>query len=89
RVSALADLEITDNGYAMPLQLWVQAVDLGWRIREFPVPRVYLDETRSFGGSLDDGNVRLNHYRSVLNEELRRRGMKQRLTADCGSPETL
>jgi glycosyltransferase involved in cell wall biosynthesis len=87
RVSALADLEITDNGYAMPLQLWVQAVDLGWRIREFPVPRVYLDETRSFGGSLDDGNVRLNHYRSVLNEELRRRGMKQRLTADCGSPE--
>lgn len=85
RVSALADLDITDNGYAMPLQLWVQAVDLGWRISEFPVPLVYLNEARSFGGSLDDATIRLNHYRSVLNEELQRRGMQQRFTSDCGS----
>ena len=34
-------------------QLWVQAVRLGWRITEFAVPLVYLDEERSFGGSLD------------------------------------
>ncbi len=85
RVSSLADLDITDDGYAMPLQLWVQAVDLGWRISEFPVPLVYLDETRSFGGSLDDANIRLAHYRSVLNAELARRGMQQRFTSDCGS----
>lgn len=85
RVSSLADLDITDNGYAMPLQLWVQAADLGWRISEFAVPLVYLDEARSFGGSLDDATIRLNHYRSVLNEELQRRGMKQRFTSECGS----
>ncbi|MFM7923895.1 MAG: glycosyltransferase family 2 protein, partial [Planctomycetaceae bacterium] len=30
RVSALADLDITNPGYAMPLQLWVQAASLGW-----------------------------------------------------------
>lgn len=85
RVSALADLDITDSGYAMPLQLWVQAVDLGWRISEFAVPLVYLNEARSFGGSLDDATFRLNHYRSVLNSELQRRGMTQRFTSDCGS----
>ncbi len=85
RVSALADLDITDKGYAMPLQLWVQAVDLGWRISEFAVPLVYLDEARSFGGSLDDATIRLNHYRNVLNSELQRRGMSQFLTLDCGS----
>jgi glycosyltransferase involved in cell wall biosynthesis len=85
RVPSLAKLNITDNGYAMPLQLWVQAVDLNWNIREFAVPRVYLEEARSFGGSLDDANVRLTHYRSVLNAELERRGMDQRFTSDCGA----
>ena len=85
RVSALADLDITIPGYAMPLQLWVQAASLGWRISEFAVPRIYLDEARSFGGSLDDAAIRLAHYRSVLNTELERRGLPQRFTADCGS----
>ena len=84
RVSSLADLDITDPGYAMPLQLWVQAADLNWRISEYPIPLVYLDEERSFGGSLDDAEERLAHYRSVLNAELSRRGMTQRFTADCG-----
>lgn len=84
RVSSLVDLDITDPGYAMPLQLWIQAADLEWRIREFPVPLVYLDEERSFGGSLDDAAVRLAHYRDILNQELSRRGMKQRFTSECG-----
>ena len=84
RVSALADLDITVPGYAMPLQLWVQASDLDWRITEFPIPLVYLDEERSFGGALDETAVRLEHYRDVLNAELSRRGMTPRFTADCG-----
>ena len=84
RVSSLADLDITDTGYAMPLQLWIQAADMQWRISEFPVPLVYLEEERSFGGALDDSEVRLAHYRSVLNKELSRRGMQQRFSADCG-----
>lgn len=85
RVSSLSKLDITDKGYAMPLQLWVQAADLDWHIREFAVPLIYLDEKRSFGGSLDDATVRLAHYRSVLNAELERRGMSQRFTSDCGA----
>jgi dolichol-phosphate mannosyltransferase len=54
----------------MPLQVWVQSVAAGLRIVEFPVPRVYLDEKRSFGGSLDDAAIRLAHYRDVLDRAL-------------------
>jgi dolichol-phosphate mannosyltransferase len=85
RVSALTELDITITGYAMPLQLWVQAASLGWRISEFAVPRIYLEEARSFGGSLDDAAIRLAYYHSVLNAELERRGLPQRFTADCGA----
>jgi glycosyltransferase involved in cell wall biosynthesis len=72
RVPALRELQITDLGYAMPLQVWLQAVCAGWRITEFPVPLVYLEEERSFGGALDDTEVRLAHYREVLNKEFAR-----------------
>lgn len=85
RVPRLAGLDITVDGYAMPLQLWVQAVDLEWQIREFPVPLIYTDEKRSFGGTLDEAAIRLAYYQSVLNAELERRGMSQRFTADCGA----
>jgi dolichol-phosphate mannosyltransferase len=30
------------------------------------VPLVYLDEARSFGGSLDDAETRLAYYRRVI-----------------------
>ena len=59
RVDALPRLNITEFGYAMPLQLWVQAARAGFRIVEHPVPLIYLDEKRSFGGSLDDAVRRM------------------------------
>ena len=62
RVAALKKIKITELGYAMPLQFWAQAAALGLRIVEFPVPLVYLEEKRSFGGSLDDGQRRLAYY---------------------------
>lgn len=66
RVESLRKLHITEPGYAMPLQLWVQAKKLDWRIVEFPVPLVYLDESRSFGGSLDDADQRMAYYHEVF-----------------------
>ena len=50
----------------MPLELWVQAAFHGLRITELPVPLVYLDEKRSFGGALDDAQKRLAYYHSVI-----------------------
>lgn len=70
RVEALKHFRITELGYAMPLQLWVQAARSGLRVKEFPVPLIYLDEERSFGGSLDDAAIRLNHYMEVLQTEM-------------------
>jgi glycosyltransferase involved in cell wall biosynthesis len=70
RVPALARLNVTELGYAMPLQVWIQAVRQGLSIVEFPVPLVYLDEERSFGGSLDDAGRRLTHYYQVLHREI-------------------
>jgi glycosyltransferase involved in cell wall biosynthesis len=68
RVSALEKLTITDPGYAMPLELWVQAAHHGLRIVEASVPLIYLEEERSFGGSLDDGGKRLAYYHQVLDQ---------------------
>jgi glycosyltransferase involved in cell wall biosynthesis len=70
RVSALQTLQITETGYAMPLQLWVQAARLGLRIVEYPVPLVYLEEQRSFGGSLDDAARRRAYYQEVIEREM-------------------
>lgn len=66
RVEALKKLEITETGYAMPLELWVQAACKKLSVIEVAVPLIYLDETRSFGGELDDGTTRLNYYYEVL-----------------------
>jgi glycosyltransferase involved in cell wall biosynthesis len=66
RVCALAKLTITEPGYGMPLELWVQAAHRSLRIVELPVPLIYFDEERSFGGSLDDGSKRLQYYHEVM-----------------------
>ena len=63
---ALAALHVTEPGYAMPLEVWVQAAAAGLRIVELPVPLLYLDLARSFGGALDDAMTRLAYYRGVL-----------------------
>lgn len=66
RVSALRKLNITETGWGMPLELWVQAARLGLRVREIGVPRLYLDPSRAFGGVLNDPDARLAYYRDVL-----------------------
>ena len=76
RTAALKRFEITDDGYAMPLQVWVQAVEHGLSIVEVPVPLIYLDESRAFGGALDNAEYRLNHYRTVFQEALSRAGLE-------------
>jgi glycosyltransferase involved in cell wall biosynthesis len=66
RREALCRLAITETGWGMPLQLWVQAARAGLKIREVGVPRLYLDPNRAFGGVLDDAAERLAYYRRVI-----------------------
>jgi dolichol-phosphate mannosyltransferase len=70
RVSPLAKLDITEPGYAMPLEFWVQAAHQELKIVELAVPLIYLEEARSFGGSLDNADTRLQHYRDVIDRSV-------------------
>ncbi len=70
RHCALTQLRLTEQGWGMPLQLWVQAARLSVRIKEVGVPRIYLDPTRAFGGVLNDAGQRLAYYRQVIDEAM-------------------
>ncbi|MCC5829712.1 MAG: glycosyltransferase family 2 protein [Phycisphaeraceae bacterium] len=70
RVSAINRLNLTEKGYAFPLQFWVQAYAEGLTIKEIPVRLIYNDPNRSFGGPLDDSDHRRSHYLSVFEREL-------------------
>ncbi|MCC7087016.1 MAG: glycosyltransferase family 2 protein [Pirellulales bacterium] len=74
KVSSLAKVEITEAGYAMPLEYWVQAANQSLRIIELAVPLIYLEEARSFGGSLDDAETRLRYYREIIDRSIGRLG---------------
>ena len=70
RREALSRLHITETGWGMPLQLWVQASCHHLQIKEVGVPRIYLDPNRSFGGGLDDADQRLAYYRRVIDDAM-------------------
>jgi dolichol-phosphate mannosyltransferase len=72
RTEAVRQFDIRDEGYAMPLELWVQAAAADLCVIEIPVPLIYLDLSRSFGGSLDHAETRLTYYNQVLDQALAR-----------------
>jgi glycosyltransferase involved in cell wall biosynthesis len=70
RVEALKRLDLDVDGYAFPMQFWVQAVANDLIIREIPVKLIYNDPSRTFGGTLDDPERRLEHYRQTMHVEI-------------------
>lgn len=78
RAEGLAKLRLSEPGYGMPLQLWIQAARVGLSVVELPVPRIYNDSDRSFGRDLDFVDRRLEYYRQVIDEE----ASKSRLPGD-------
>jgi len=72
QTGALRRLHVTEKGYAMPLQLWVQAAHLGLRVLEIPCHRIYRDRSRTFGGVLDDAEVRRRYYLQTIEREVAR-----------------
>jgi dolichol-phosphate mannosyltransferase len=83
RVEALRHFRITVPGYAMPMQWWVQAARAGLRIEELPVPLIYKDIPRNFGGALDNPVVRLRHYLEIFETEMAAASMP--LPEMCGT----
>jgi len=84
RVASLSKLDLAVDGYAFPMQFWVQAAAQQLRLTEVPVKLIYNDPTRTFGGPLDDDDIRRDHYRSVLHDELCRfrKQLPAKATAD-------
>lgn len=74
RVSAMHKLDLSEDGYAFPMQLWARAAAHGLRVREVPVDLIYNDPNRTFGEALDNPDARLKHYREVLHREIAKSG---------------
>lgn len=70
RVDSLEKLSLTEHGYGMPIQLWMQAWRAGLTIAEKPIALKYLDSQRTFGGELDDGETRRRYYHAIIDREL-------------------
>ncbi len=88
RVEALKSLDLREDGYAMPLEFWMQAAANGLVVKEIAVSRVYVDPNRSFGGDLDSAEKRLAYYREVLERERLRAcpgAQRKTLVCCCGS----
>jgi glycosyltransferase involved in cell wall biosynthesis len=81
RISAMRRLNLTETGYAFPLQLWPQVARAGLRVTEIPVRLIYNDPKRSFGGVLDDAAHRLQHYLSVFRAEMEKSPVTQEDTS--------
>ena len=71
KVSALKKLRLTEAGYGMPLQLWIQAWKNGLTVKEIPIEKIYLDPGRNFKGRLADAETRLKYYDEVIDGELK------------------
>ena len=83
RTEALAKIRLTETGYAMPLEFWVRVVEAGLKIVEVPVPLIYLDESRSFGGALDLSETRLQVYRQVFERALSAGSRRRATPSPC------
>jgi len=69
RVEPLCKLHLSEPGYGMPLQLWLQAARHGLTVHEIPVPLIYGDPTRGFGKGLDQAEHRCEYYLQVIERE--------------------
>jgi dolichol-phosphate mannosyltransferase len=91
RLCAMRKLQLDEPGYAFPMQLWPQAYKAGLRITEIPVRLIYNDPNRSFGGVLDETEIRLRHYLDVLGRETNRpaaaAAAEEPVPCGCGCPE--
>ncbi len=70
KVEKLKLMHLTEYGYGMPMQFWIQAWKLGLRVKEIPVKLLYKNPTKQFQGVLKDPVVRLNYYKSIIEREL-------------------
>lgn len=72
RVESLKKLELTEKGYGLPLQLWVQAYKNNLTVKELPISMIYKDKNRTFGNYLDNLETRLRYYQKIIDNEVKK-----------------
>ncbi|MBA7494092.1 Polyprenol monophosphomannose synthase [subsurface metagenome] len=72
RVESLKKLELTEKGYGLPLQLWIQAYKNNLTVKELPVSMIYEDKNRTFGTYLDNPETRLKYYQKIIDNEVKK-----------------
>jgi glycosyltransferase involved in cell wall biosynthesis len=70
RTQSVITLKLTEAGYGFPLQFWIRANKAGLKIREIPVPLIYHDPNRTFGGLLEVPQIRFRYYMDIMQYEL-------------------
>lgn len=69
KVQALSKLRLTETGYGMPLQLWLQAAKHQLRIGEIPVKRIYLDRYKGVAEAHKNIFRRYRYYLEIIRKE--------------------
>lgn len=72
KVEKLQKICLTESGYGMPLQFWIQAWKAGLRVKEIPVKLIYKDLTKRFKGNLENPDKRLQYYKNIITSEMGR-----------------
>jgi glycosyltransferase involved in cell wall biosynthesis len=70
KTDAIKKMKLTEKGYGMPLQLWMQAWKLGLGIKEIPVKLIYNNAEKRFSGELDNPAIRINYYKEIIKREM-------------------
>ncbi len=70
KVEALEKMKLTENGYGMPLQLWIQAWKSGMNVKEMPVKLIYNNDEKCFSGKLANPTIRLSYYKKIIDNEM-------------------
>ncbi len=71
KVSSLKKLNLTDHGYGMPLELWIQAWKYNFKIKEVPVALIYLNRERDQTSSYRKVFRRYRYYLNIINKAMK------------------
>lgn len=69
RVETLRKLRLTETGYGLPLQLWIQAWKKGLSVTEIPVQLIYFDHTPEQTSSWSNMFRRYKYYLQIIQKE--------------------
>ncbi len=77
KTDAIKKMKLTEAGYGMPLQLWMQAWKLRLSIKEIPIELIYNNAEKRFSGELDNTTIRINYYKEIIEREMSENSRKQ------------